>query len=169
VRHVVHCLEHAFASHGCETWTWLVDFKGFGFTHAMNARLGIAFARMFADHFPERLRRIYLINTPVVFSLLLSAIEPFADARTMSKIVRIGGSPSEVAEALEAGGVPSAQCSWMRHVLGIDAAPGALPALPSGAGALTPRSAASASVDAWPEQQQEVEAAAGAAAGAARR
>lgn len=165
VRHVVHCLEHAFAAHGCETWTWLVDFKGFGFSHAMQARLGIAFARIFAEHFPERLRRIFLINTPVVFSLLLSAIEPFADARTMSKIVRVAGSPTEVADALEAGGVPAAQAAWMRNVLGMDAAPGALPPLPSGAGALTPRVAASPTpVDTWPEEGEAPPASAAAAA-----
>ena len=160
VRHVVHCLEHAFDDGGCEQWTWLVDFKGFGLTHALQARLGAAFARLFADHFPERLRRLYLINTPTIFQLLLAAIEPFADARTMSKIVRVAGAPAAVAAELAAGGLPAAQCAWIGQVLDMAATPGVLPPLPPGSGALMPRSlivgldpdVIKAAVDVWPEQ-----------------
>lgn len=154
VRHVVHSLEHAFSNHSCETWTWIVDFNGFGLTHALQARLSVAFARVFADHFPERLRELLLLNPPMVFSILLAACEPFADARTMSKVVRIFGSPAEVAAAIGARGIPPAQSAWVQQVLSLDARPGLLPPLPSGAGDLMPRGerpGAAGAVDVWPE------------------
>lgn len=153
VRHVVHSLEHAFECHGCATWTWIVDFKGFGLTHALQARLSIAFARVFADHFPERLQHLILINAPTVFGILLSAAQPFADARTLSKIVRINGTPAEVAATFAARGIPPELCAWMSHTLSLNAKPGVLPPLPLGAGALMPRSPGAP--DSWLEQQAE--------------
>jgi hypothetical protein len=136
VRHVVQSLEHCFDAHGCEQWTWLVDFKDFGLTHAMQARLGITFASVFAAHFPERLRSIVLINSPTVFSMLLAALRPFADPRTLAKVVTVTGEPAVAAAALEAHGVPPRIRAWMRAALAAPSGPGRLPPLPAGAGAL---------------------------------
>lgn len=114
VRHVVHQLEYCWNSAsnpqgGAECtgrqWVWVVDFNGFGLKHAMNARLGISFASTFAAHFPERLRTLILINPPSVFSLLLTALTPFADHRTLSKVQTINGNSSTVITKLQEYGL----------------------------------------------------------------
>lgn len=63
-----------------------MDFKGYGFWHAMQARLGISFATIFGQHMPERLCKIILVNPPAVFDILLKAIRPFVDHRTLNKV-----------------------------------------------------------------------------------
>lgn len=73
------------------TWTWLVDFNGFGFRHAMNVRMGIQFAHTFENHFPERLGKVVLVNPPSIFDLALSGIKHFADQRTVDKIFSVSG------------------------------------------------------------------------------
>jgi hypothetical protein len=149
LKHVQHHLEHAYrtaelqglAQPGEAKWTWLVDFNGFGFTHAMQARLGISFATLFAHHHPERLQRLVLINTPTIFSMLLTAIQPFADARTLSKVVSLRGNPSEIAAQLVQMGVyadDSKGLQWLEQTLGMQAVPGNLPPFPTEAEAYIP-------------------------------
>jgi hypothetical protein len=93
--HCVNALEKQWTScdnldnHGSRQWVWIVDFKGFGLTHSMNARLGIAFASVFRDHFPERLSSIILINPPFIFKALIAAIGAIADARTLAKLHQV--------------------------------------------------------------------------------
>lgn len=76
----------------CHSFTWLVDFAGFGFSHAMQARVGITAASILSNHLPERLHKLVLINPPGVFSLFLSAGRAVVDARTMSKLVTVNAS-----------------------------------------------------------------------------
>jgi hypothetical protein len=133
VRHVTHTLEHCWTHpRSAEQWVWLTDFRGFGFTHAMQARLGIEFATVFSQQFPERLGAIVLLNPPTVFSLLLSAIKPFADARTMAKVVVVNGDAPAVVARLQAEfGFEPHTCEWVSAVLAMDPVPGNLPPLPA--------------------------------------
>lgn len=150
VKHVQHYLEHAYrtaekkglAAPGEARWTWLVDFNGFGMTHAMQARLGISFAQLFSQHHPERLQRLILFNPPTVFSILLAAIQPFADARTLSKVVTIRGSPGEMEAQLVSMQVfeqDTPALRWLTQTLAMKATPGNLPPLPEGAEEFIPR------------------------------
>ncbi|KAI9019905.1 CRAL-TRIO domain-containing protein [Hyaloraphidium curvatum] len=135
VDHVVRCLElcfsHPFTTSG--QWTWLVDFAGFGLRHAMQARLGITFASTFEAHFPERLGRLVLVNPPGVFDLLLAAIRPFADQRTLDKVVSVHGAPTDaafVARVCEAGGFDDEGLrGWVGEVLKTPSGPVGLPVL----------------------------------------
>jgi hypothetical protein len=47
VLHCVNSLEKQWGAQGAapQQWVWIVDFNGFGLTHAMQARLGISFVR----------------------------------------------------------------------------------------------------------------------------
>jgi hypothetical protein len=139
VTHVVHQLERCWderesgAAGLCQggQWVWVVDFRGFGFTHAMQARLGISFATTFANHFPERLRCLLLLNPPTVFSLLLSALQPFADQRTLSKVQTLTGDTDALIEQLRARDLHDEELlGWMRKVLSMPPQPGSLPPLP---------------------------------------
>lgn len=84
----------------CHSFTWLVDFAGFGFSHAMQARVGITAASILSNHLPERLHKLVLINPPGVFSLFLSAGRAVVDARTMSKLVTVSAATAGELEAI---------------------------------------------------------------------
>ncbi len=121
---------------GCKgsRWVWVVDFRGFGLTHAMQARLGIGFATIFASHFPERLHSLFLLNTPGLFSMLVTALRPFADERTMSKVRPLtGDADSLVAQLKTDGGLRDTTAAWVRGVLEMDPVPGSMPPLPQDA------------------------------------
>lgn len=135
VDHVIRTLEKAF-EHPRTTsgrWNWVTDFKGFGFRHAMQARLGISFATIFEAHFPERLGKLVLINPPTVFDLLLTAVKPFADQRTLDKVVSVSGSLDDpkfwqrLFEAMEVE--DKGLQSWFEDALRRPVGPGGLPLL----------------------------------------
>ncbi|KAJ3081335.1 hypothetical protein HK102_002422 [Quaeritorhiza haematococci] len=131
VAHVVHCLEHCWKHpKSAGQWTWLVDFNGFGLSEAMQARLGISFATTFADHFPERLGRLILVNPPRVFSMLLSALKPFADHRTMEKIITVTGSAQAVREKLGEFEIGPEMAKWTETALGMRATANNIPPIP---------------------------------------
>jgi hypothetical protein len=144
VEHCVNCLERQWGAGGGgggggdaaapQTWVWLVDFNGFGMSHALQARLGISFATTFRDHFPERLKTIVLLNPPVLFRMLVSAIGAVADARTMAKlkVVEAAGAQALCQRLRAEHAVEDAEVlAWLEAVLGEAApTPGTLPPLP---------------------------------------
>jgi hypothetical protein len=132
VRHVTHTLEHCWTlPRSAEQWIWLTDFSGFGLSHALQARLGIEFASVFSQQFPERLGAILLVNPPTVFNMMLSAIRPFADGRTMDKVVVVNGDVPAVAARLQAEfGFEPHTVEWVSKVLTMHPTPGNLPPLP---------------------------------------
>lgn len=122
------CFEHP-ASGG--RWVWLVDYTGFGWSHAMQGSLAVRFATLFSSHMPERLHRIILVNPPAVFRMLLSVVTPFVDGRTMDKVVSVLGSRTEVIDQLRrVHAFPDSALSWFDVVLTVDAKPGLLPPPP---------------------------------------
>jgi hypothetical protein len=115
------------------SWVWVVDFRDFGFTHALQARLGIALATTFRDHFPERLKAIVLLNPPLLFKGLVAAIGAVADARTLAKLkVLEAPGPQQLCQRLRAEhGVENAEVlEWLQRVLTEPSVPGTLPPLP---------------------------------------
>ena len=143
VAHVAHALEKQFAGEeggpAPRQWVWIVDFSGFGLTHALQARLGISFGGMFRDHFPERLKRIVLLNPPLLFRGLLAALSAITDERTAAKLTPVmAATPEEVVGALrDRFDVRSEEVlAWLREVLGSPPTPGTLPPLPPAAAAL---------------------------------
>ena len=139
IAHVVSTLEQCFSHPRADgTWIVILDFAGFGLTHALQVRLGAHFATMFSSHLPETLRFFCLVNTPTIFQMLRSLIEPFADARTMSKVKSVAGSAAEVEAQLIGFGVPARSARWVRDAGELPPTPGALPPLPPGAAELAP-------------------------------
>jgi len=124
VAHVVQTLEHAWGLLPGAQWTWIVSFAGFGLAHALQARLGAAFASVFAQHHPERLRHLILLDPPAVFELLLTAVRPFADARTLAKVAVARG---DARAALRAAGVGEAAAAWAAAAHAAGARPARLP------------------------------------------
>ncbi len=96
----------------------VVDYNGFGMKHAMQAQLAARFAGIFSHHMPERLHKILLLNAPWVFSIMLKAVTPFVDPRTLNKIVPLSGSPEEILSLLEHDHhFPQPALDWLATVL----------------------------------------------------
>eukprot|EP00760_Papus_ankaliazontas_P020576 PhM_4_TR18462/c0_g1_i1/m.77200 len=133
VRHVTQTLFYIWESFPfSKQWVWIVDFNGYGLTHAMQAKIGIAFLTTFDNHFPERLRAVILVNPPSVFQVLLKALKPFGDERTWAKLRTVKGKPEEVSRALAKnfGIVSNTTLTWIERVLSMEPKPGNMPLLP---------------------------------------
>ena len=66
---------------------------------------------------PERLHKILMLNPPRIFQMLLKAVSPFVDNRTMDKLVPINGTPEEIARELEEKhNFQSETVSWIKQV-----------------------------------------------------
>jgi hypothetical protein len=131
--HCIHSLEKQWPNNGAKKWVWIVDFKGFGLVHSLNARLGISFATVFKQHFPERLRAIALINPPFVFKALIAAISTFADVKTLNKLFQINATTSDeiVNKLHETFGLETETQQWLNIVFDDDdVTPDKLPPLP---------------------------------------
>ena len=98
VAHVSYALEHCLSHrNSAEQWVWAVDFHRFGLRDVLNAQIGLGFASVLPHHYPERLKKIVMINRPYVFDILLATLRPFLDARTLGKLCSVKGTPAEVA------------------------------------------------------------------------
>lgn len=137
VRHMCQTLEHAWRYteklNLHHQWLWLVDFGGFGIKHALQGRTSNASLGAFGTHMPERLGTVLLINPPSIFDLLLAAIKPFLDKRTMSKVNIVHGTSATIGDLLEPHGIPknSGISKWMKKVLDMEPVPGSNPSLAS--------------------------------------
>ncbi len=111
---------------------WIVDFAGFGLSHAMNVRMGTTTLEMMSAHLPERLHKAILVNPPRVFDILLAAVTLILDSRTMSKVhtVHASGQP-QLAVELAKHGLPDDAAAWVAQAHEIRADPGSgTPPLP---------------------------------------
>jgi len=115
-----------------QDWVWMVDFRGFGVSHALQARLGMSFASIFRSHFPERLKSIILLNPPILFKALVAAIGAVADARTLAKLKVVVAPDHELCEKLKSEfGVNDPEVlAWLNTAFSTPPTPGSLPPLP---------------------------------------
>ena len=133
VQHMVHVLEHAWrATDELELspqWTWIIDFGGFSLWNAMQGSTSNGALSAFSRHMPERLGVVCLLNPPSIFDILLAAVKPFVDSRTMSKVHFIRGTPEEVVIQLEKLGIQkdSGMTSWLTECLHLPSKNGNVP------------------------------------------
>jgi len=134
IAHCVNSLERQWSG-STQTWVWLVDFRGFGLSHSLQARLGMSFASIFKEHFPERLAAILLLNPPLLFKALVAAIGAVADARTIAKLQVVeGAGPTELCAVLESkhGITNPDTLAFLKECFTSESKPNNLPALPKG-------------------------------------
>lgn len=83
----------------------------------------------FSDQMPERMGAILLLNPPRLFDVLLAAIRPFVNAKTMSKVSILRCDSSTVGACLEPHGVAadSGVSAWVARVLAMPTEPGHVP------------------------------------------
>jgi len=119
VRHVARQLEYCYNLHQTGSrWVWCVDYNGFGLKEALQGKLAAKFATLFSNHMPERLHKILLLNPPSIFQVMLKAVKPFVDKRTLNKLVPVSGNADEVIKVLrEQHMFPPDALSWLSVVL----------------------------------------------------
>jgi hypothetical protein len=133
VGHMVQSLEFAFRASSAlalhHQWVWVIDFTGFSFWHAMQGSTSNATLQTFADHFPERLGSVLLLNPPGLFDILLGLVKAVADSRTMAKVKILRCTPDTAGEALAAHGIPagSGMAAYVAEALRLPGKPGHLP------------------------------------------
>ncbi|KAJ3084920.1 hypothetical protein HK102_000514, partial [Quaeritorhiza haematococci] len=78
--------------------TVIFDLKGMGLSHLNMKALSILRALSEVDqaHYPERLRRLFVINAPGIFASAFSIIKRWLDERVIDKIHILGGDYQEV-------------------------------------------------------------------------
>lgn len=133
VQHMVHVLEHAWRSTNeldlAPQWTWIIDFGGFSLWNAMQGSTSNGALSAFSRHMPERLGVVCLLNPPGIFDILLAAVKPFVDARTMSKVHFLRGTPEDVSNQLDKLGISkdSGMASWLTECLHLPVKTGNVP------------------------------------------
>mmetsp|Transcript_15117 Transcript_15117/g.32788 ORF Transcript_15117/g.32788 Transcript_15117/m.32788 type:complete len:312 (+) Transcript_15117:167-1102(+) len=85
--HMIQMFEMAVRSMppGVEQWVWLNDFVGFGVSD-LNPSLALSFLELSADHYPERLGQLLVLDAPGILTPLWNMLKPFIDPVTHKKI-----------------------------------------------------------------------------------
>jgi len=126
--HMAWEIEHLFGGRNSASGkiTWLIDMKGFGMRDLHPGMARAAFP-MFANHFPERMSQIVLLNAPAIFSGLYKVILPLLDPVTKNKIVFLSGNAQLNAWIQQRIGSESGAAEWLEEVLKLPALPGSFP------------------------------------------
>eukprot|EP00899_Mesostigma_viride_P018158 jgi/Mesvir1/26343/Mv22517-RA.1 len=88
LRFLVLTLEAAIAMmpQGVEQMVWVLDARGLRSSDSPPIKVTQKLLNICADHYPERLRAVYVVDAPKVFWYLWKTINPFLDRSTKSKI-----------------------------------------------------------------------------------
>ena len=126
--HMAWEIEHLFGGRNSDPGkiTWIIDMNGFGMLD-LHPGMGSATFPMFANHFPERLSQIVLLDAPVIFSGLFKVIVPLLDPVTRNKIVFLKGHAQRTKWIQERIGAESGAAEWLEQVLKLPAKPGSFP------------------------------------------
>mmetsp|Transcript_39763 Transcript_39763/g.96026 ORF Transcript_39763/g.96026 Transcript_39763/m.96026 type:complete len:319 (+) Transcript_39763:64-1020(+) len=89
----------------------VVDFSGFAVTkHAPPLDIAKQFLTTLRNHYAGQIHRIFLVDTPMTFSLFWRVVQPFIGSKTKAKIQFLSGSKKvKLSELYEEDQVPS----WM--------------------------------------------------------
>jgi hypothetical protein len=107
VKHLVFNMEKAIAcmqaKSGKEKVVLLIDYKGYSLSNAPPMKTSMEILHILQHHYPERLKRAYMINPPWIFSTFWTMISPFVDPVTKEKIqfVRDGQLSETLAEIID--------------------------------------------------------------------
>ncbi|KAJ8603230.1 hypothetical protein CTAYLR_003812 [Chrysophaeum taylorii] len=97
VMHLVYQMERAVAATkqtDLESWNLVIDFEGYSISNAPPFKTSKATLAVMQNHYPERLRKAYLVKAPLLFRIAFRAISPFIDPKTREKLVFCETAPS---------------------------------------------------------------------------
>jgi len=88
-------------SRGVEKAVWCVDCNNYDRKYNGDLSHSRALLSILQNHYPERLGLFLIIDAPFLFRIFWKLISPFIDAKTMRKIVFLGGTPEEKRKVLQ--------------------------------------------------------------------
>lgn len=77
--------------------TAVLDYSNYGLRNSIPPRLAKNFLAILADHYPDRLEKIFLVDAPFVFWAFWVMIKPFIDPVTKSKVAFVSGDQQKEA------------------------------------------------------------------------
>lgn len=72
---------------GVTKWISITDFNSYSYWTDTNPKIANAVTGVMADHFPERLGKMILVDPPSAFWVFWKVFSPFIDQRTKDKVV----------------------------------------------------------------------------------
>jgi len=84
------------------------DLDGVGWGHMSLPALNLFKRCLSIDeaNYPEHLRKMYVINTPWIFSMLWAIIKPWIDTNTLAKIKILGSNYQEALDIIKPEDIP---------------------------------------------------------------
>ena len=86
-------------------WVLVMDMAGYSSKNSPPFSVSMETMRIFQNHFPERAKRIIVLDAPAVFNALWKVLRPFIDPVTRPKFVFLSRSMGEEALKAEVGEV----------------------------------------------------------------
>ena len=117
IKHLVFCVEMAIksmeeAGRGAEKILIILDYKDWGLSKATPLKTALECNNILGNHYPERLFKAILLNTPFLFSVFWGAISPFVDPVTKAKMLMMRQSPLETVKSTLAGALSRLNVTW---------------------------------------------------------
>eukprot|EP00210_Caulerpa_lentillifera_P006075 g5804.t1 len=86
-RYLVYTAEKAITlmNNNQDKWVWILDLKGYTSGNSPRFSMTLKVIKLLADHYPERLKRAYIVDAPKVFYILYKLVYPFLDQPTRDK------------------------------------------------------------------------------------
>jgi len=79
-----------------ETFTMIMDLKGLTMNHKRLMRFTEVVSKFDAEHYPERMGSLFIVNPPWIFPALYAIVKAFLDPVTKAKIHVLSGDPRAV-------------------------------------------------------------------------
>lgn len=79
----------------CGQWFLVMDMNGYSSKNSPPLNVSMETMRIFQNHFPERAKKIVIVDAPMVFTVLWKAIKPFIDPVTRPKFAFVSRSDGE--------------------------------------------------------------------------
>ena len=89
----------------------IFDMAGWGFWMAGYLRYILRLVNIAQNHYPERLRRVLMVNAPVIFSSTWGLITPWLDPKTSAKVVFVQGQSEDAKEEIAKLNIPLSKLS----------------------------------------------------------
>lgn len=102
---------------------WMIDLHGMGWRD-LDPRTGSGAVPVLANHYPERLAQVCLLDSPAIFKFAWSGIQPLLDPVTANKVMMLRGD--DMTDYFTEHLTPK-QTEFMEKVLKMPATPGSYP------------------------------------------
>lgn len=100
--------EEAVVRVGPGQWVWLMCLARYSSASSPPLSVSIAAAKALAAHWPERLAAAVIVDAPLVFQVLWSAVSPLLDEKTRSKIRFLQSDATVADDGAGAAAAPAA-------------------------------------------------------------